>query len=374
MVEVEEVGPAADEAMTDVEEAAPVVKEETTEVEERAPAAAEAMAETETAVKIEEAAAMAETAPQEEIMPEEANVTTAGPTAEQAQLLATLGYQGMPPELNNEVWLNSEPLKLADLHGKVVIVEFWTFACYNCKNVVPSLREWHQKYAGDGLVIIGVHTPEFGFEREIENVKQALVDQDIPYAVAIDNDWKTWRAYNNHYWPAKYFVDKAGNLRHIHIGEGRYQQQEEIIQALLAENASFRQRVEGEQRAAAAAADHHLGAQGEELVKREVGEPTHAAEGAATDHQVQTATNSPLIHLAPAGERLAASASTARIAGVGAAVLHTGLLPQRGGGEHQGACQRRDQSRDLVRVHAGSSCRREQWGASAPTAAVCPSS
>jgi thiol-disulfide isomerase/thioredoxin len=238
MVEVEEVGPAADEAMTDVEEAAPVVKEETTEVEERAPAAAEAMAETETAVKIEEAAAMAETAPQEEIMPEEANVTTAGPTAEQAQLLATLGYQGMPPELNNEVWLNSEPLKLADLHGKVVIVEFWTFACYNCKNVVPSLREWHQKYAGDGLVIIGVHTPEFGFEREIENVKQALVDQDIPYAVAIDNDWKTWRAYNNHYWPAKYFVDKAGNLRHIHIGEGRYQQQEEIIQALLAENVS----------------------------------------------------------------------------------------------------------------------------------------
>jgi thiol-disulfide isomerase/thioredoxin len=224
--------------MTDVEEAAPVVKEETTEVEERAPAAAEAMAETETAVKIEEAAAMAETAPQEEIMPEEANVTTAGPTAEQAQLLATLGYQGMPPELNNEVWLNSEPLKLADLHGKVVIVEFWTFACYNCKNVVPSLREWHQKYAGDGLVIIGVHTPEFGFEREIENVKQALVDQDIPYAVAIDNDWKTWRAYNNHYWPAKYFVDKAGNLRHIHIGEGRYQQQEEIIQALLAENVS----------------------------------------------------------------------------------------------------------------------------------------
>jgi thiol-disulfide isomerase/thioredoxin len=238
MVEVEEVGPAADEAMTDVEEAAPVVKEETTEVEERAPAAAEAMAETETAVKIEEAAAMAETAPQEEIMPEEANVTTAGPTAEQAQLLATLGSQGMPPELNNEVWLNSEPLKLADLHGKVVIVEFWTFAGYNCKNVVPSLREWHQKYAGDGLVIIGVHTPEFGFEREIENVKQALVDQDIPYAVAIDNDWKTWRAYNNHYWPAKYFVDKAGNLRHIHIGEGRYQQQEEIIQALLAENVS----------------------------------------------------------------------------------------------------------------------------------------
>ena len=159
----------------------------------------------------------------------------AGPTEAQAQLLATLDNQGMPPELFNEVWLNSDPLKLADLHGKVVIVEFWTFGCYNCKNVVPSLRAWHQTYKDDGLVIIGVHTPEFGYEREIENVKQALIDQNIPYAVAIDNDWQTWRAYNNRYWPAKYFVDKAGNLRHIHIGEGRYEQQEEIIQALLAE-------------------------------------------------------------------------------------------------------------------------------------------
>jgi thiol-disulfide isomerase/thioredoxin len=191
----------------------------------------------ETAPVVEEAAAMAEAASnsEEQVMPEEANAVAAGPTEAQLQLLASLENQGMPPELFNEVWLNSEPLKLADLHGRVVIVEFWTFACYNCKNVVPSLREWHQKYAAEGLVIIGVHTPEFGFEREIENVKQALVDQDIPYAVAIDNDWQTWRAYNNRYWPAKYFVDKAGNLRHIYIGEGGYEQQEEIIQALLAE-------------------------------------------------------------------------------------------------------------------------------------------
>lgn len=239
MVEVEEAAPAADEAMAEVEAAEPVIKEEMAEVEESAPAAEEAMAEAEAAPVVEEPAAMAEAAPvEEETMIEAANVTTTSPTEEQTQLLATLGNQGMPPELYNEVWLNSSPLKLADLHGKVVIVEFWTFACYNCKNVVPSLREWHQKYADEGLVIIGVHTPEFGYEREIENVKQALVDQDIPYAVAIDNDWKTWRSYNNHYWPAKYFVDKAGNLRHIHIGEGRYEQQEQIIQALLAEQVS----------------------------------------------------------------------------------------------------------------------------------------
>ena len=101
------------------------------------------------------------------------------------------------------------------------------------------MREWHHKYSDDGLVIIGVHTPEFGYEKEIENVEEALVRLDVPYAVAIDNDWQTWHDYkkpfNQRYWPSKYFIDKAGNVRHIHIGEGRYQQQEEIIQALLAE-------------------------------------------------------------------------------------------------------------------------------------------
>ncbi len=84
-------------------------------------------------------------------------------------------------------------------------------------------------------MIIGVHTPEFSYEKDVENVKQALLDLDVPYSVAIDNDWQTWQAYGNHYWPAKYIIDKAGNIRHIHIGEGHYQQQEEIIQALLAE-------------------------------------------------------------------------------------------------------------------------------------------
>ncbi len=104
--------------------------------------------------------------------------------------------------------------------------------------MIPSLREWHHRYKDDGLVIIGVHTPEFGYERQIENVEEALIQLDVPYPVAIDNDWATWRAYNNRYWPAKYFVDKSGQIRHIHIGEGRYQEQEEIIQALLAEPVS----------------------------------------------------------------------------------------------------------------------------------------
>jgi thiol-disulfide isomerase/thioredoxin len=246
VAEVEEAAPVVEqpEAMvngqTATEESAAAAGETMAKVEEAAPAGEEAMAKVEeTAPQVNETQAMAETVSiEEETMNQAETMTQAGPTEAQAQLLATLDNQGMPPELFNEVWLNSDPLKLADLHGKVVIVEFWTFGCYNCKNVVPSLRAWHQTYRDDGLVIVGVHTPEFGYEREIENVKQALIDQDIPYAVAIDNDWQTWRAYNNRYWPAKYFIDKAGNLRHIHIGEGRYEQQEEIIQALLAENVS----------------------------------------------------------------------------------------------------------------------------------------
>ncbi|MBN1220907.1 MAG: redoxin domain-containing protein [Anaerolineae bacterium] len=97
------------------------------------------------------------------------------------------------------------------------------------------MREWYNETNDDGLVIIGVHTPEFSHERDIDNVKEAIVRLDVPYPIAIDNDWQTWRAYNNHYWPAKYIIDKAGNIRYIHLGEGGYDKQEEIIQALLVE-------------------------------------------------------------------------------------------------------------------------------------------
>jgi hypothetical protein len=101
--------------------------------------------------------------------------------------------------------------------------------------VIPSLREWHQKYQSEGLLVIGNHYPEFSYERDLDNLKQAVVELDVPYAVAQDNDGKTWRAFNNHYWPSLYLIDKRGNIRYTHIGEGRYKETEAAIQELLAE-------------------------------------------------------------------------------------------------------------------------------------------
>jgi hypothetical protein len=104
--------------------------------------------------------------------------------------------------------------------------------------VIPSLREWHNNYEDDGLVIVAVHTPEFNHEKDMDNVKESLVRLDVPYPVTLDNEYKTWRAYRNRYWPAMYLVDKAGNIRYIHIGEGAYDRTEEVIRALLAEDPS----------------------------------------------------------------------------------------------------------------------------------------
>jgi len=143
---------------------------------------------------------------------------------------------GVAPEItgiNN--WLNSEALTLADLRGKVVIVDFWTYSCINCVRTLPYLTDWHDKYAEDGLVILGVHTPEFEFEKDTKNVADALDRFGIEYPVAQDNDYKTWRAYSNRYWPAKYIVDADGNLRYYHFGEGEYEETELVIQKLLAE-------------------------------------------------------------------------------------------------------------------------------------------
>ena len=143
---------------------------------------------------------------------------------------------GPAPELTNDTWLNVDaPLRLADLHGKVVIVEMWTFGCINCQNVMPSLKEWHSKYKDDGLVIIGNHFPEFSYEADLANLKDAIAHYDIQYAVAQDNNGDTWRAYKNNYWPALYLIDKHGHIRYVHIGEGRYKETEENIKALLAE-------------------------------------------------------------------------------------------------------------------------------------------
>jgi len=150
--------------------------------------------------------------------------------------IASLPDLGPAPELTNETWLNVDaPLRIADLRGKVVIVEMWTFGCINCRNVMPSLKEWHSKYKGQGLVIIGNHYPEFSYEADLDNLKKAIAENDIQYAVAQDNEGETWQAYKNHYWPALYLIDKQGHLRYVHIGEGRYKETEENIKALLEE-------------------------------------------------------------------------------------------------------------------------------------------
>jgi thiol-disulfide isomerase/thioredoxin len=143
---------------------------------------------------------------------------------------------GPAPELNNQVWLNTDqPLRLEDLRGKVVLLDMWTFGCINCRHVIPSLRGWYQSYGDKGLVVIGNHYPEFGYEADLDNLKQALVDLDVPYPVAQDNQGETWRAYKNRYWPALYLIDKRGHIRYRHIGEGAYAETEAAIQTLLAE-------------------------------------------------------------------------------------------------------------------------------------------
>jgi thiol-disulfide isomerase/thioredoxin len=148
----------------------------------------------------------------------------------------TLNNYGTAPELTSEVWLNTAaPLRLADLRGKVVLLEFWTFGCINCQHVIPALQDWHAKYGADGLVVIGNHYPEFDYEADLENLNQAVTRLDITYAVAQDNEGKTWSAYQVRYWPTLFLIDKQGQLRYQHIGEGRYQETEAAIRALLAE-------------------------------------------------------------------------------------------------------------------------------------------
>lgn len=147
-----------------------------------------------------------------------------------------LGDWGSAPEIQNDVWINTdEPLRLANLRGKVVLLEMWTYGCYNCRNVVPSLKGWHEQYADQGLVVIGNHYPEFEYERDLENLKQAVTDLELPYPITQDNDGVTWRAYSNRYWPTLYLIDKRGHIRYRHIGEGSYRKTEEAIQDLLAE-------------------------------------------------------------------------------------------------------------------------------------------
>ncbi|WP_306717098.1 cytochrome c biogenesis protein DipZ [Burkholderia dolosa] len=148
----------------------------------------------------------------------------------------TLPVERALPSLDGAVqWLNSPPLTAAGLRGKVVLVDFWTYSCINCLRTLPYTTAWARKYAPYGLVVIGVHAPEFAFERDIGNVKKAVHDLGIDYPVAIDNRYAIWRAFGNEYWPAHYFVDAQGRIRYHHFGEGEYAQSERAIQSLLAE-------------------------------------------------------------------------------------------------------------------------------------------
>jgi thiol-disulfide isomerase/thioredoxin len=149
---------------------------------------------------------------------------------------AQLPVEGELPSLGSaNEWLNSEPLTAAGLRGRVVLVDFWTYSCINWLRSLPSVRAWAEKYKEQGLVTIGVHAPEFGFEHDLDNVRRAAKDMRVDYPIAIDNDFALWRAFGNHYWPALYFVDAQGRIRHHHFGEGEYEQSERVIQQLLAE-------------------------------------------------------------------------------------------------------------------------------------------
>jgi cytochrome c biogenesis protein CcdA/thiol-disulfide isomerase/thioredoxin len=140
------------------------------------------------------------------------------------------------PDLSGATtWINSPPLTLASLHGKVVLVDFWTYSCINCLRTLPYIKAWNEKYKDSGLVIIGVHTPEFPFEKDESNVRKAVKDLGVTYPVPMDNDYKIWRSFNNEYWPADYFIDATGKVRFHHFGEGAYEESEQWIRTLLQE-------------------------------------------------------------------------------------------------------------------------------------------
>ena len=166
-----------------------------------------------------------------------ADTPTPEPTQPAASLLPSgSGPDRRAPELAGlDGWLNSEPFTLEDKRGQIVLIDFWTYTCVNCVRTLPYIKEWHDKYADKGLVILGVHAPEFEFEKIPENVAMARDDHGLEYPIAQDNDMQTWRAFENQYWPAKYLIDKDGAIRYTHFGEGAYVETEEQIRDLLSE-------------------------------------------------------------------------------------------------------------------------------------------
>ena len=163
-------------------------------------------------------------------------VLLAGTVSVSLQAQTKLPDEGPMPSLTGATgWLNTKPLTTASLRGKVVLVDFWTYSCVNCLRALPYVKAWEAKYRSQGFVVIGVHAPEFDFESETANVKKALTKLGITYPVALDNDMKVWNAFHNQYWPAHYFIDAAGRIRHHHFGEGSYDESEQVIRALLTE-------------------------------------------------------------------------------------------------------------------------------------------
>ncbi|PMS38148.1 cytochrome oxidase Cu insertion factor (SCO1/SenC/PrrC family) [Trinickia symbiotica] len=161
-----------------------------------------------------------------------AAVATAGGTATAGQA----GNGKTAPEFTGiDNWINSPPLTQQQLRGKVVLVDFWTYSCINCIHTLPYVKTWYQKYKDQGLVVVGVHTPEYPFERSTDNVKTAIKRFGIEYPVAQDNEYATWNAYSNQYWPAFYLIDKEGRVVYTHYGEGEYAQTEQQIRNLLAQ-------------------------------------------------------------------------------------------------------------------------------------------
>jgi cytochrome c biogenesis protein CcdA/thiol-disulfide isomerase/thioredoxin len=167
-----------------------------------------------------------------------AEVEEAAPQPTAAGRLHLKNYGKAPEFVDNQQWFNTpgdRPLKLSELRGRVVLVDFWTYSCINCLRTLPYLKAWGKRYRKDGLTIVGIHTPEFPFEKVASNVQEAIETNGIKYPVAQDNDQATWNAYGNQYWPAEYFIDAEGNVRYVHFGEGEYKEKEAVIRDLLAE-------------------------------------------------------------------------------------------------------------------------------------------
>jgi cytochrome c biogenesis protein CcdA/thiol-disulfide isomerase/thioredoxin len=175
----------------------------------------------------------------DKLRPQQTTTAMSGPLmmrAKPAGESEALPVEGVAPSLDGAVeWLNSKPLTTEELKGKVVVVDFWTYSCINCLRAIPYVRAWAEKYRDHGLVVIGVHAPEFAFERNVDNIKKAIATLGIGYPVAVDNEYKIWRAFDNEYWPAHYFIDAKGQIRHHHFGEGDYDESEQVIQQLLTE-------------------------------------------------------------------------------------------------------------------------------------------